>query len=274
MIRPMIRCATMALAFVLAPVLFALPAESEGWTTLAEGLMLGEFLPARKSPVADEAVLVLRVDPSRYSLRLLSAMEHGERSRTIRRWCEEFGLLAAINAGMYQSNLRSTGYMRNYGHVNNPGINPAYGAFFLFNPKDPALPPVRWVDSRRDKGWEGLLRQYESVVQNYRMISDGRKVKWPEQDKAHSTAALGMDRSGHVLFILSRAPYTPHDFIDILLSLPIQIREAMYLEGGDEAALCLRRDRGWVERAGINGPLVLQPPESPRIPNVIGVLNR
>lgn len=269
----LIRCGTIA-AIVLASILLTIPAECRGWITLAEGLMLGEFSPGWMSPVTDDHILVLKVDPTRYSFRLLSALEHGEKSRSTREWCEEFGILAAINAGMYRSNLRSTGYMRNYGHVNNRAVNPAFGAFILFNPKSPALPPVRWVDSRRDKEWERYLKQYDSVVQNYRMISSGRKVNWPQQDKAHSTAALGMDKSGHVLFIFSRAPFTPYDFIDILLSLPIQIMEAMYLEGGDEASLCFLREGKWMEWTGINNVLFLQPPEAPRIPNVIGVVKR
>lgn len=114
--RVVIRWVTIAL-IVLAAVWSTAPAEGRGWTRLADGLLWGEFSPALKSPGADDPVVVLKVDPSRYSFRLLSAVEHGERLRTTREWCEEFGLLSAINAGMYRSNLRSTGYMRNYGEV-------------------------------------------------------------------------------------------------------------------------------------------------------------
>jgi uncharacterized protein YigE (DUF2233 family) len=266
-------CGTIALIGT-AILFFSAPAECGEWSKLGDGLLLGEFAPSQKSPVADYPVTVLRIDPVRYAFRLLSALEHGGRVRTTRAWCEEFGLLAAINAGMYRSDLRSTGYMRNDHHVNNPSFNPAFGAFILFNPKDPALPPVKWLDSRRDKEWQNELKQYDSVVQNYRMISSGRKVKWREQDKTHSTAALGMDGAGHVLFILSRAPYTPQEFIDLLLSLPIQIRDAMYLEGGDEASLTLRHRENWVEWAGIDDLGIFSSQGPPRIPNVIGIIKR
>ncbi len=261
------------LLVLLAPVLFAVPAEGK-WTKLADGLLLGEFPPTRKSPVTDEPIVVLKVDPSRYSLRLLSALEHGDRSRTTREWCEEFGLVAAVNAGMYRSNLRSTGYMKNYKHANNPSINPVFGAFMLFNPKDRGLPPVKWIDSRRDKRWKEWLERYDSVVQNYRMVSSGQRVKWPAQDKAHSTAALGMDGAGHVLFILSRGIYTPHDFIDVLLSLPIHLRDAMYLEGGDEASLTLHHEGKWRTWAGMSGLPFLPNSHGPRIPNAIGIAGR
>lgn len=46
-----------------------------------------------------------------------------------------------------------------------------------------------------------------------------------------------MDREDHVLFIRSRSPYTTHDFINILLELPLGIRNAMYVEGGPQAQM-------------------------------------
>ncbi|PKN65181.1 MAG: hypothetical protein CVU57_11120 [Deltaproteobacteria bacterium HGW-Deltaproteobacteria-15] len=253
---------------------FSAPAECQNWFKLADGLLLGEFTPSRKSPISDHPVTVLRIDPARYSFRLLSALEHGGKERTARGWCEEFGLLAAINASMYMVDLRSTGYMRNYQSTNNPAFNRAFGAFMVFNPKDPSMPPVRMVDSRREKEWRSILDQYDSVIQNYRMISGGRKVDWPEQDKPHSTAAIGMDNDGHVLFILGRAPYTPHDFINILLALPIRIKDAMYLEGGDEASLSVRQQGKWLEWTGIGELGIFSVQGAPKLPNVIGIVNR
>jgi hypothetical protein len=164
--------------------------------------------------------------------------------------------------------------MRNYRYTNNPSFNPAYGAFMVFNPKDSSMPLVRMVDSRREKEWRSILERYDSVIQNYRLISAGNKVKWPQQDKPHSTAAIGMDNAGHVLFILGRAPYTPHDFIDILLDLPLQIRDAMYLEGGDEASLSIRQQGKWVEWSGIGELGLFAGQGAPRIPNVIGIADR
>lgn len=270
MTRVLTRCGAVAMV-VLAAFWFTPPAEGKGWTGSADGLLFREFSPVLKSGAAEDPVVVVKVDPSRYSFRLVSAREHGGKPRTLRQWCEEFGLLAAINAGMYRPDLRSTGYMKDYGSLNNPAFNPGYGAFMLFNPKEKSLPAVKWVDSRKDKRWRERLAGYHSVIQNYRMISGGRKVKWPEQDQPHSTAALGMDNSGHVLFLFSRAEHTPRDFIDILLSLPIQIRDAMYLEGGDDASLCLRREGGWVEWWGRDEIPLLPQTGAPRVPNAIGV---
>jgi len=260
--------------FGIALFFFSVQGECREWSKVAEGLLLGEFAPSRKSSISDDPVTVLRIDPAKYSFRLLTAAETGDKARTAREWCREFGLDAAINASMYRVDLRSTGYMRNYRHLNNPRFNAAFGSFMVFNPKDPSLPAVRMVDSRREKQWRGILDQYESVIQNYRMISRGRKVNWPQEDQPHSTAAIAMDDSGHVLFILSRAPYTPHDFIDILLSFSLRIRDAMYLEGGDDASLCLRREGKWIEWMGVDRLGIFTTQASPKIPNVIGIVKR
>ncbi len=251
---------------------FSQPGECSEWSTPAEGLFLAEFMPPQKTPISDDPVRVLKVDPARCSLRILSALDHGGKARTSREWCEEFGLLAAINASMYKENLRSTGYMRNYETINNPSVNPAFGAFMVFNPKDASFPRVRIVDSRRDEGWQGILKGYESVVQNYRIISNGKAVQWPTKDRAYSIAAIGIDRTGKLLLIHSRGHYSTHDFIEILLALPIQVRDAMYLEGGHEASLCLRLNGKWGEWSGIGKIGILKDDRnSPLVPNVIGV---
>ena len=59
-----------------------------------------------------------------------------------------------------------------------------------------------------------------------------------------------MDRQGRVLFIHVRSPYTMHNLIDILLELPIGLRNAMYVEGGPEAQLYVRSGDFEAERVG------------------------
>jgi hypothetical protein len=167
--------------------------------------------------------------------------------------------------------------MKNYNHQNNPHINPAFGAFMAFNPIDAAQPAVRFIDRRLQKDWKDQIAKYHTVVQNYRMISKGKRKGWPQQKKLYSTAAVGMDKDNNVLFIHSPSPYSTHDFINILLSLPLDIESAMYLEGGPEATLYIspnhlkitnkgRYGTGFEEYDGDISTLT--------IPNVIGIAKR
>ena len=84
------------------------------WRQLEPGLDLGRFATRDTLPDPEGDLVVLRVDPQRWELRLLTAVV-GDRAkqRSARAWCEEFGLVAAINAGMFQRDRRThMGYLR------------------------------------------------------------------------------------------------------------------------------------------------------------------
>ena len=51
--------------------------------------------------------------------------------------------------------------------------------------------------------------------------------------------AVGLDATGHVLFIHTRSPYTMHDLIDALLAAPLDLVALQYAEGGPEATLSI-----------------------------------
>jgi hypothetical protein len=266
------------LMFLLSPKSHSM-AEAGAWQELAPGLYLGEFDPRMRSKICNHKIVILKIDPKFQALRLLSASAHDRKPRTAKNWCNRFALLAAINASMYQNMdlLKSTGYMRNYRYRNNPYINPAYGAFLCFNPVDPSLPEVQIVDRRLQENWRSVINQYNTVVQNYRMISNGKKVGWPQRKEIYGSAAIGMDKDNRVLFILSPSPFSTHDLIHILLSLPIHIKSAMYVEGGPEATLHIRTREKEMTVVGTCEALT-QEHEAfkplQRIPNVIGVVKR
>ena len=270
--HPLLRAVCVVCASVFAGAWVAWAAGGDApWHALDTGLQVGRFEPPAHYASNGVDIVVLRIDPGRYRFRLLSASEHGKRARSLKQWSEEFGLIAAINASMYQDEdmLKSTGYMRNFGHTNNPAINPVFGAFMVFNPMDPSLPPVQLIDRRTNPDWRGIIDSYHTVVQNYRMITDGTKRGWEPGKKSHSIAAIAMDEHDNVLFILSPSPYSTHDFINILLELPLRITAAMYLEGGSEAVMHYK------EGSRETNPLSTFKSESAlRLPNIIGVVEK
>lgn len=66
-------------------------------------------------------------------------------------------------------------------------------------------------------------------------------------------------------------PHTVHELTNILLSLPLDIERAMYLEGGSEAQLSVVSRKKRVEIAGMYTGTGYSPVVAPAIPNVIGV---
>jgi uncharacterized protein YigE (DUF2233 family) len=247
------------------------------WEKIDEGLLWGEFDPSPSSLATASKIVVVKIDPQYYAFRLLCASEHDRIRLTAREWCERKRILGAINAGMYQEDgFTNVGYMRNFAHVNNPRLNSTYKAVVAFNRTDIAVPEIQIIDLQW-QDFEALKPKYQTFVQNIRMINSRQENVWAKQDKAWSLAVLGMDKSGNALFIFSEGPYSGHEFSHILLSLPISIYNAMYLEGGPQASLYLSANGFQLERVGIRHKSLdgnrVKTGARP-IPNVIGITRK
>jgi len=185
---------------------------------------------------------------------------------TPRKWAELFNLVACINASMYQEDLRtSTAHMKNFQSVNNARIHSTYGAFLVFNPKEQALPPVQMVDRRTDANWQKTIDQYNTVVQNFRMIGSSGPVGWDEEGPMHTVAGVGIDTSGRVLFIHCDTPASVRNVSHALMELSLDISRMAYVEGGSKASLFVKSPGGTIALGGA---------EYRPIPNVLGLVRR
>ena len=239
-----------------------------------DGLFVAEFESPHKPKVENSKITIVRIAPKYFSFKLLSASEQRKLRMTPKEWAQKTGLVSAINAGMYQADgITNVGYMKNFNHVNNPRMNPAYNAVLAFNPIDLSVPEVQIID-RKCQDLDKLRFKYQTLVQNIRIISCKQENVWSRQDKKWSMAVLGTDKSGNVLFVFTRFPYSGHDFANVLLGLPIQIYNAMYLEGGPQASLYFSSGGIEFERVGsyetglIENDLNLS---ALPVPNIIGI---
>jgi len=247
------------------------------WEKVDEGLSIKEFDPAERPKASDPKILIVKIDPKLYSLKLLCASEYGKVRMTVKDWCQKHNLISAINAGMYQEDgLRNVGYMKNFSHINNPRLNTGYQAVLAFNRVDPAVPEIQIIDLKC-QDFDRLKPKYETFIQNIRMISCLQENVWVKQNKRWSMAVFGVDKDGNALLIFTETPYSGYDFAKVLLSLPISIYNAMYLEGGQEASLYfsakgIEMDKIGVPRAEFaedNDRFASRP-----VPNVIGVIKK
>jgi uncharacterized protein YigE (DUF2233 family) len=229
----------MSLCAALVPLLLAL-ADPSPWEALALGLEAGRFPSPQKASVGDSVVTVVRVDPARYELRLLSAKLLGlARGLEAPEWAERYGVQGVINASMFQADsLTSIGYMRDGERVNNRRWNKD-NAVFAAGPTAPGLPEARILD-RSCEDWEALSKQYRVLVQNIRMLDCEGRNTWAAATRKWSTASVGTDREGRVLLVHARSAWTTHDFVDVLRALPLGLTRLMYVEGGPEASLYVK----------------------------------
>ncbi|HWN82853.1 MAG TPA: phosphodiester glycosidase family protein [Candidatus Udaeobacter sp.] len=247
---------------------------------LEPGLELAELPmpPAENGNSGDGGLVALRIDPERFDLRLLnaSASEAGE-PRSARQWCADSGLVAAINASMFQTDQRtSVSLMQSAEHVNNARLSKDR-AVLAFDRADTTVPRADIIDLTC-QDFEALRPRYRGLVQSIRMVSCKGENTWSQQPRRTSIAAIAVDSRGRVLFLHCRTPYTTHDFIAALLDLQLDIAKAMYTEGGSQAQVYLRSGEVELERNGkLEGGALIDIQDASAawpIPNVIGIVRR
>lgn len=224
--------------------------EQKPWIQLEPGLNFGVFSSPEKAAVGDNLIRILKIDPKRFQFRLLNASASpGGKRLSAKQWARQNGMVAAINASMYQADKStSVSLMKTFGHVNNSWYSKDR-ALLVFDPKKKSLPQAQVLD-RDCQNVDQLRKLYHTLIQSIRMISCDRKNVWKQQGKKWSTAAIGMNQTGDILFIHVRSPFSTHDLIDNLLKLPIQLKRAMYVEGGSEAQMFIHSGKNELEYVG------------------------
>jgi len=260
------------LLFIILWMFFSPPPilpQDKLWEKVDDGLSLSEF--------NSQKITLIRIDPKYYSFKLLCASEKNKLRMTAREWCQKYNLISAINAGMFQADrITNVGYMKNFNHINNARLNNNYKALLAFNPIDATVPEIQIIDMKC-QDFERLRDKYQTLIQGIRMVSCRQENVWQKQDKMWSIAAFGIDKSRNGLFIFTESHYSVHDFTNILLSLPVSLYNAMYLEGGPEATLYFSSYGVEFEKIGSyetgsdeeHFPKIARP-----IPNVISIVRK
>ena len=261
-------------AALVAALLTAGPGiPDSGWRTLEPGLEVGLF-DGPPGAQGDGKIAVVRIDPGIFELRLLNSSAPGQGVPvSARAWADRAGASAVINASMYQEDYRTAvSLMRTRDHVNQRRISRDRAAL-VFDPLDGKLPPVRMVD--RDCDDLGTAtRSYGTVIQSIRMVSCERRNVWAPSQRRSSVAAVGLDSHGRVLFLHARSAWPVHELVNALLELPIDLRQAMYVEGGPEAQLFARGGGAELERLGAFEAAQAAAKNGWPLPNVIAAVRR
>jgi hypothetical protein len=250
------------------------------WQRIDEGMESAEIESPQKSFIGDSKITVIRINPDKYTFKLIAASENGKEHKTAPQWCKEKKLLACVNAGQFNldNQLLNMGYMKNYAHVNNPNFRKVnnYNSVLAFNRKDTSVAPIQIVDMKC-QDWPTLQNKYHSFTQSISLIACNRQVVDNKQKGKWSMVLFGIDEKGNVLLISTRSPYTIRNFSEILLSLPLAIKNVMYLEGGPEASLYLEANGKKIERIGSYETGFWESDTNKQfwpLPNVIGIVKK
>jgi hypothetical protein len=219
------------------------------WNNIDEGLAYQIFDANKKATIGDSKIVVIKINPNVYNINLFSSDQYKHRNLTAKEWSEKYNLTVVINAGMFQEQdyISNVGYMKEFEYINNGYIN-AYQSVAAFNPKTPDIPRFKIFDIEKRNGVlqknyiREIIKNYNSVVQNLRLIKRPKENRWSPQKKKWSEIALGEDKEGNVLIIFCKSPYSMYDLNEMLINLPIDIECAQHLEGGTESSLYIKLD--------------------------------
>ncbi len=217
---------------------------------LAPGLIASRIaLGATPAAGAPACVDVVRADPARFRLRVLTAARDGT-SHPAPAWRETFHLAAVINAGMFHGDGTPVGLIVENG-VAVSADNPRLAGVLAFDPRDGKDPPA--VLAGRDcAGFDlaALRRRYRSLVESSRLLGcDGAALPWADP-KRYSAAAIGLDREGRIVLLHARAAVTMTELSRALAASRLDLAGALFLEGGPEASLVAKGEGGELARVG------------------------
>jgi uncharacterized protein YigE (DUF2233 family) len=222
--------------FALA-ILAVLPAGAQESGLVIERVRLPRAPAVR---AGDQHVTIVRADPRRYSLTVVTSVRAG-RPRTLDAWVREEGLIGAVNAGMFLPNRRPVATLVHDDDVISDRSPSSYDGVVGWGPRARGAPEIAVGGRGCPHDLAAMRGRYRSVVQGFRMMIDcqGRPMPWT-QTRRYSSVALGVDREGRALFVHTRTPYRIHDLNRMLAEMDLGIRGLVYMEGGPEASLVVR----------------------------------
>jgi hypothetical protein len=199
--------------------------------------------PAAGPPCID----LMRADLASYRMRVLTAAREG-RSQPAPTWRETFRLVAVTNAGMFHSDGTPVALIIEDG-VAVTKDNKQYMGYLAFDPIAAGDAPIVFTGRGcTDFSLADLRKRYRSIVQSPRLLGcAGEALPWQDK-KQYSAAAIGLDRTGRVVFIHARAGVTMSELSRALAGL--DLTAALFLEGGPEASLDVQGATGSLSRVG------------------------
>jgi hypothetical protein len=273
--------------FLIVLLFFSAPSKAresgktpDVWRELQHGLFFREVDAPEKSILNDSKFFILKADPQLCNFRMLCSSQHKKMNLPADEWARNFGVNVVVNAGMFNmANKRtSKGYLKNFGHINNPHLNANYNVMMAMNPKRFSDTTLIICDMTC-RNWENIRSDYNTLCQGMRMIDcNGNPMAWDKRPGQACSMVIGAtDISGMIYFIFTRSPYTHQKMIGFLMDLIPGISTTVYLEGGPEASLYIQTADTIISKYGSYVSKTYANDNNNhfwKIPNVIGIQSR
>jgi len=212
------------------------------WRTLRPGV---EFTTLRGEPYCrhgSATVAVLRLDPEHVRIRVRHfSSEPEKRPLDILEWQKRSGALAVFNAGQYYGDYSYMGLLASRGAVISRRAHPTFKAALVAGSRA-GVPTARVLDLSRDRldpdslGWD-------EVAQSFMLFDRDGTVRVRRSDQVAARTAVAEDHGGRIVVLTSEGGYTLWDFAQLLKNLPLELSQAMAMDGGLEAEMVVSAGR-------------------------------
>jgi len=227
-------------------VLLSTPARAAEvpWRGLGPGLEFrlmkadGGGPAARKGP---SAIAVLRADPARWRLDLFHQGEPaaGGRGRDAAAWQQHTGATVILNASQYYPDLKPMGLFYKQGRNLGTRLLPKWKGMLVGEPQPGGAPRVTILDLDREP-FPADRSPFQVALQSFMLLDRGGHKRVRRSDWHASRSAAAIDRQGRLLLLHTEGAWTLWDLADWLARSDLEVRDAMAMDGGFEAQICVR----------------------------------
>lgn len=229
---------TVLAAAVVAAILLSRSSSTPRFRTIHPGM---EFALVRGEPYCRmglSEIAVLRLDPRRVRLRMRHYTQNGERlPLDILEWERRTGALAVFNAGQYYPDYSYMGLFVSGGETISPKLHAGFKAALVADPRSGG-PGARVLDLDEHPIRADEL-PWREAAQSFMLFDDDGRIRVRNSGQVAYRTAVGEDAQGRLLVMATEGGYTLYELAGLLKTLPLGLRHAMSMDGGDEASLCI-----------------------------------
>jgi uncharacterized protein YigE (DUF2233 family) len=202
-----------------------------GWQSIAPGVEYREFKIEQGN--RSERLRIARIDPARTRFRVLY---DPDRPRRVSEWLSESSALVAVNGNFFDPQNHALGLVIQDGQRRDGVVYQGFGGMFAVSGDEVR---VRW---NVQEPYNGEPLTY--ALQNFPMLvlpGGSANLEIDDNGRASPRTAVGQDRSGRIIFVVSPIPtFTLTEFSQWLAASDLDLTVALNLDGGTSSGLVLR----------------------------------
>jgi len=220
---------------------------STGWSRLGPGLELRRMDASPVCRKGSPEIVLVRADPGSWRLDLfhyteLSPADPGGTARPldIEGWQEATRAPVIFNAGQYYPNRAPMGlFIKGDRNLGTPRVK-AWKGLLVAEPHDTGVRPLVRILDLDYEPFDIPTSPYTRVAQSF-MILDRQAKKRVRRSEWHANRTIvATDARDRLLVMHTRGAYTLWELADWIAGSDLDVREALSLDGGFEAQICIR----------------------------------